>query len=622
MARLTLILGVLATVIYLLDGFRFALNEWRRWRHKGTWVSVMLLCLVPMAAWAEDLYVGQADAGVADGSNCANQHSVTWFNTAGNWGVGAGKISAGDTAHLCGTITTNQLIVQDSGTAGNVITILFETGAEIAPTECSSTGCMKVSSRSYIVIDGGTPCGWIQYANVTCNGKLYATTVQPLTSQAGITIEGCSFCEVRNLQVGPLYQIEAYVPGAGSAAFISSIKLSVGPATNTTLKIHHNVFSDAADVVSYIPAVDDNGLEFYNNYSYRVNKTVVLANSTNGVNLLAANIHDNHFGETANWDRNVPSQCSGLHHSAIHAFTTDVAGTATNSGIHFHHNFVDGLWGDCITSFVFYEGSGDRNHDNYVYTNLFAGSATVVSIGRVAVDGDGANYVLSNTMLCQGPTDVGYGPTGVSTSITFKNNIAHNCTTETSTTVGITITEWDYNIYDGCASACWHRSTPNVWENTLAGWQTYCACDSHSLYDASSSYIAVNSDGTLQASSPARGAGNNLTSLGIAALNTDYRGMGRPASGAWDMGAIQYADSTSSPVVVGRVLRWMEVASIVTLAGKVMWYFKNAIVSGVMLCLTVTSGLSLSAWQSGKQVAKQTSLVTLIAFNSLTKPKN
>jgi len=28
MARLTLILGVLATVVYLLDGFRFMLNEW------------------------------------------------------------------------------------------------------------------------------------------------------------------------------------------------------------------------------------------------------------------------------------------------------------------------------------------------------------------------------------------------------------------------------------------------------------------------------------------------------------------------------------------------------------------------------------------------------------------
>ncbi len=31
MARLTLILGVLAAVVYLLDGFRFALNEWRNW---------------------------------------------------------------------------------------------------------------------------------------------------------------------------------------------------------------------------------------------------------------------------------------------------------------------------------------------------------------------------------------------------------------------------------------------------------------------------------------------------------------------------------------------------------------------------------------------------------------
>ncbi|HEX8791784.1 MAG TPA: choice-of-anchor Q domain-containing protein [Polyangiaceae bacterium] len=41
----------------------------------------------------------------------------------------------------------------------------------------------------------------------------------------------------------------------------------------------------------------------------------------------------------------------------------------------------------------------------------------------------------------------------------------------------------------------------------------------------------------LQSGSPAVGAGLNLTSLGNAALNADFDGKPRPASGAWDVGA-------------------------------------------------------------------------------------
>ena len=41
--------------------------------------------------------------------------------------------------------------------------------------------------------------------------------------------------------------------------------------------------------------------------------------------------------------------------------------------------------------------------------------------------------------------------------------------------------------------------------------------------------------------SPAIGAGTNLTSLGIAALNVDKDGNPRPAIEPWDIGAYQYS---------------------------------------------------------------------------------
>lgn len=64
---------------------------------------------------AEDLYVTQAGAGTADGSSLANAWSVASLNTAGNWGSGAGKVTAGDTVYISGA-TTTRLTIQGSGT--------------------------------------------------------------------------------------------------------------------------------------------------------------------------------------------------------------------------------------------------------------------------------------------------------------------------------------------------------------------------------------------------------------------------------------------------------------------------------------------------------------------------
>src|SRR5271167_1723298 len=50
-------------------------------------------------------YIAQASAGSANGSSCANANSVSFFNTAGNWGSGY-TIGPGTTVHLCGNTTT------------------------------------------------------------------------------------------------------------------------------------------------------------------------------------------------------------------------------------------------------------------------------------------------------------------------------------------------------------------------------------------------------------------------------------------------------------------------------------------------------------------------------------
>jgi hypothetical protein len=52
---------------------------------------------------------------------------------------------------------------------------------------------------------------------------------------------------------------------------------------------------------------------------------------------------------------------------------------------------------------------------------------------------------------------------------------------------------------------------------------------------------------TLQAGSPAIGAGANLASLGLAFLNADKNGTARSSAGAWDVGAYSSGSAATAP---------------------------------------------------------------------------
>ena len=101
---------------------------------------------------------------------------------------------------------------------------------------------------------------------------------------------------------------------------------------------------------------------------------------------------------------------------------------------------------------------------------------------------------------------------------------------------GVTV---DYNDYYNDSSGI----------TNITNESTACSggCDAHSI----TTNPLLNSDSTLQSSSPAKGAGTNLTSLGITGLDTgapQYFGVNyacgtgcvaRLSSGAWDMGAYE-----------------------------------------------------------------------------------
>jgi len=491
-------------------------------------VVASLLVLSPlMFSSATNVYITQN--GSSQGSCSTNPQSAAWFNSASNWGGGASQIGPGTTVLLCGTITT-PLTFQGSGTSASPITLTFDTGAAISAT-CGGSGCLSAANRSYVIVDGGTPCGWISQAQVACNGTIQNTTSEPSGSQFGIDGTNCSNCEFRNLNIGPLYTKSS--GGTEPSGDIRGVQ-AVSSAGSGTWLVHNNILHDTSSAIVYVPnGSNDNGFQAYNNVTYNINSSVDISNNNNGT-LTAALVHDNNFGSTANWDN---SGCPD-HHNSLHAF----AYTTTNSGIKYYNNLINGNWGGCATGGLYFEGT---NSTIFVYNNVWLMTYTQMNNGIVGMDGSGFTSTVqfyNNTILGQSqPGDVcmtlGSGSSPVSISI--ENNVISGCETlfagEGS---AITWTKADYNTWGGSSgSTPWglHCDPGPCSYYNFSGWQAAVSGESHSTFGSSTSYVGVNSNGMLESSSPAIGAGTNLTGLGIAALDFDIAGVPRPGgSAAWD----------------------------------------------------------------------------------------
>lgn len=504
---------------------------------RATWLLLVIM-VMPVQAFAEDLYVSQAGGGA--GTSCGSAQSASWFNAAGNWGVGSTKISAGDTVHLCGTITTS-LIAQGSGSVGSPITILFETGAKIVhPTSCPGTGCLNLESKSYLIVDGGMTCGYVASVNTACNGKIYNTTAQPVASSFGIAASGCSNCEIKNLEVGPIYKAGGGV--AGSGGDYRGIQNLGGTSTGATYKVHHNVIHDVASGIVYVPSgASDNGLQVYNNFVYNINSSVDISNN-NGGQMTAALIHDNHFGSTANWDG---AGCPN-HHNSLHAFAT-VANGVSNSGIDYYNNLIDGNWGACVTAGLFIEGGSDGANKNVrVWNNVWALTYTAANC-LVGLWGSGAVAFYNNTIISDLSATSPALCIDYSNSVSVLNNIVRvmngiqNVVIRNSSTMSVTI--WNNNLYERAISA--EAFLDRTAYQTFSDWQAaHLSFDANSNFSTSSNYVRIDATGHLLAGSPAIGMGVNLTSLGITALNSDINGVARPVSGAWDLGAYNFSNSS------------------------------------------------------------------------------
>ena len=470
-------------------------------------------------------YVSQSGGSFSGGSACNGQTAVS---------VATYNSSGGNPVTLCGTITS-QLVPPSSGVSGTPIVITFDTGANLTSTVWGTTGAINLGSNNYITIDGGSN-GVI--AN-TANGSALANKL----SSTGVLTTGGNV-EIRNLTIANLYVHSSLSDTTVDQTQVNCIRFS-----GSSVLIHNNTMHDAGWCL-YEPEVStDANVSIYQNTIYNIDHGWALAPSghsggTNG----PFSFYNNTVYGYANWD----TTAGDYHHDGVHCYTSGTSGAAMHfSSLSIYNNIFNAPIGADATAHIFIEGGtgsgstpcADSTSNIYVYNNVAIGDQAVNN-GLMGIFSGSVN-VYNNTMIGAG-TDSGvvYSSNSDVSAETFENNVLSGGNQLIAITGSIPFTP-DYNIYANGGSNSFVCGSNFYSSAQFSSWQSCISGDSHSSYNTSA---GLNSSGMPQSGSAAINAGANLTSLSIAALDSDINGSSRPGSGAWTAGAFNYISLVTGQV--------------------------------------------------------------------------
>lgn len=504
-------------------------------RHLTLIVFVFLVIVVN----AEDFYVSQTGDG--------ETNSVAWFNDVSNWGSGTGKISPGDTVHVIGTITTG-LIVQGSGIADNVITILFESNAKLSaitwppgsPNDYEG-GALNVEGKNYITIDGGSN-GLIE---CTDNGTLLGHQVRSI----GINASSASYLTVKDLTVGNLFvRVKGNGLTGGAAAIQNTCKsgYSYSHFVVRGCTIHDATIGIDADYTT-----NCHDLTFTNNTIYNCNWSGRIGDRDSTSTMANVVIANNHIYDWTNWDGTDVTSQNAYHHDGFYCWA-ESGGTfndVTMYGNIIGPNFTGGTSPNCATAGIFISGAGVKG-PIVIYNNLF-----VENTNGGPANGDiyvwaGQNAVVriyNNTFIGSvGGIAIGYSGQRTGGTIDIKNNLCTKKNFINLSTISSTTITSDYNLgWDLVAGEQYSiSSTSSSNFKTLSQWQAL-GYDAHSV----SADPGMTSLGVIQNGSAAIGTGTSLESQ----FTTDI--VGRTRGAQWDIGAYEYYPTTfpfRNPFVKGQ----------------------------------------------------------------------
>ena len=181
-------------------------------------LQFLLALALAVSLRAEDLYVTQAGAGSKNGTSLANAWEVssasTGINNSGNWGVGAGKVSAGDNLYVSG-VTTGRITLQGSGTStsARINIIGINSGGNTAGIDSNGQDYIALigldisqtsSSNTYPAVSMYGCTGWLIYKN-TFHGTYYEAIANPsgsLTDNDSNIIRRNTFDDISGIDTG------------------------------------------------------------------------------------------------------------------------------------------------------------------------------------------------------------------------------------------------------------------------------------------------------------------------------------------------------------------------------------------------------------------------------------
>ena len=497
---------------------------------------VLAFLIAPFAFGSvANVYVAQSAAGTGDGSSCANAKAVSFFNTSGNWGAGSSQIGGGSTVHLCGTFTASAnasgyLTFQANGTSGNVITVLFESGAVLTAPYWGVNGAIYASGASYIAIDGGSN-GVIQ---ATANGTALANQND---FGAGIHFDGCSNCEIKNVTIQNIYVHTLNLSDSNGDMY------AIQWVDGSNVSIHNNTIHDAGWCAYYaFTGSGRSSISIHDNLIYNCNGFIVVGSGNTGATVNGVSIYNNTMHDSVNWDDTADSN----HHDGVHIWAVHASSSWSN--VQIYDNYFYGDWGIHTTGQIFIEanGGGAGSGSNGIYNNVLvcanAGTHPLAN-GNISLQANGW-YILNNTFSNDSNGGAGGGAIQADsgTGVTEENNVLVSPSTAINFPSGTSITTGDYNDYYNVGNGVPYFYGATTY-NTLSDYHTGTGLDTHSI----TTNPNLNGSYHLQSGSPAIGTGTNLTSLcsTFSALCSDNAGSARPSTGAWDMGAFVFASAPS-----------------------------------------------------------------------------
>jgi len=520
---------------------------------KKIFLTILIVLLFASPVYCADYYIAQSAAGSGDGSSCANADAIADLT----WGTG-NMVKAGDTLHLCGTITST-LTIGASGTDSttNAITIKFEDGARFSmPTWTTGTGAINSSAKNYIIIDGGTN-GIIE---ATDNGTsaTFGGTKTYSADIYGVYITNCTGCEVKNLTIQNIYDRLASSTDCNKYG-----KGIYATGSFSNISINNCTISDNAYAINLIATGNTDIVNVYNNTIADTGLGINVAPYGGTIALSSVNIYSNTISGGNTWDGSWATSGCGcttcgdghVHQDGMHIYKVLTGDSISNLRV--YSNLLQDF-GTHSTGHIYIEAVTGTLSYPFVYNNVMVNTGTNYAangmlVFKGAINGAGIynNTFIGNYPTYNGNTAIYFNSSsaGYSTDISVRNNILSsikyfinaNGTFGTSTTFTVS----DHNVlYNGDSSTPFYDGSMR----TLSWWQANIGdgTGSGSVTDnpnLDASYVP-------QIGSCAIDNGTDLSAYFVTDKNGDER------TGTWDIGAIETGASadTTAPTITAAVI--------------------------------------------------------------------